>query len=132
MTSFRAADCVALRLLYERFRTASAANLAVSTRKPGEWLVVAPDTSDADLLERIIGRRAAERSADERLRELAECRLNEDVGAESLGNDIRFSWFRNGSSKTVHVRFVLVKQGKKHGGKGAPERHALPLRSASS
>jgi len=98
----------------------------ISTRKPGEWLVVAPGTAEESMLGRAIGVQPSERSSNERLKELAERRLNEDICAESAGHDIRFSWFRNGTSKTVHVRFALVRQGKKHGGKGAPDRRALP------
>lgn len=121
------ASASALRRLYERYRTASAARLVLSTRKPGEWLVVAEDSADARMLSEAIGADSANRkAADPALKALAAMRLNEVIGADDARHDVRACWFRNGTSKAVHVRFALVRSGKKHGGRGALDRAHLP------
>ncbi len=119
------ASASALRRLYERYRTASAARLVLSTRKPGEWLVVAEHSAEARSLSEALGADSTDRKADPLLKALAGTRLNETIGADAQ-HDVRLSWFRNGTSKAVHVRFGLVRSGKKHGGKGAPDRRDLP------
>ena len=116
----------ALRRLYERFRTASAASLALINGKPGEWLRVAPETPEAETLREAIGADPALKDAAEHLKALSSIRLNEEIGANHPGMDVRLSWFRQGNSKTVHVRFALVKSGKKNAGKAAPDRRSLP------
>lgn len=115
----------ALRRLYERFRTASAASLSLLNGKPGEWLRVVPGTSEADALQEAIGRDPSLKDSSESLKALAVLRLNDQIGAEHE-MDVRLSWFRQGSSKTVHVRFFLAKPGKKNAGKAAQDRRSLP------
>ena len=113
------ASASALRRLYERYRTASAARLVLSTRKPGEWLVVTEDSADARMLSEAIGADSADRkAADPALKAMTAMRLNDAIGADD-GHDIRLCWFRNGASKAVHLRFMLARPGKKRGSRMA-------------
>lgn len=101
-----------LRWLYERYRTASAANLHMETRKPGEWLEVTPGSPEAAA---ILGA-APEPGLDgpQTLKRLAGEMLNARVGV-TCDHEVRITSFRNGTSKSFYVRFFLALPGKKRG-----------------
>lgn len=109
-----------LRWLYERFRTASKAALIAPKGKPGEWMELHAHTPEAGFVGEAAGNMPTD-STSALILALKQLEggvaLNALVGVTS-DLEVRLGHFRNGTSKTIYIRFFLAAPGKKQGRKG--------------
>lgn len=100
---------VALRALYERYRTARADELRKTSRGHGEWLAIAPGSEAARLLQEAFGVSPDHASAQETVR--AEGPINGQLGVLHE-RDVRTFATRDATrSRTLLLKFALVTQG---------------------
>lgn len=120
-----------LSWLYDTYRTAVAAKLRMFTGKPGEWLEVAPKTPEAGFIsEAAVGMDTGSATGlHNALKYLAGLRLNNMLGV-ACDDDVRITYFRNGTSKTLFIRFFTAAPGKKRGSPQATRFDLPPLSTA--
>ena len=124
----RLRSATALRRLYERYRTAT--SVRTSTRRPGEWLDIAPDSEDGSTFEAAFGVASDHSDAEDAVKSFAASPLNGALGILHV-LDIRVVARREAArSKKLAVRFVLVPTGKSLRGSKPTPRTELPPVSA--
>jgi len=115
----------ALRRLYDRYRHASAASLVVTKRKPGEWLRVAPGSSDGADLAAALGVDLQDHEAtDDALRAISGRDLAWFLSV-TYALDVRLSWWRSKRSASVNLKFWVCPPDSRSTGREA-SRHELP------
>lgn len=123
-----------LRWLYERYRTASKPSLVVDKHKPGEWMQIYANTPEARFVSEAAGNMDTSTTTGLvlALKQLeGGLALNRLVSVESP-LEVRLGHFRQGTSKTLHIRFYLVAPGKKQGKAGTPRNQFPPSTSVQT